>query len=189
MFGRILKKLGVLLLGTSASCSATGNSLKPLDVVPQVDIKRYLGTWHEIARYPNRFQEGCVDSMADYRLRRGGKIRVINSCREGTPDGAYQSATGRAWIVDKSSNAKLKVQFFWPFSGDYWIIALGDNYEYSVVGDPKRKYLWILSRTKKMSARLFEEIGKKLREQSYDPSRLVVNPGSLTEKRDSQEMP
>jgi apolipoprotein D and lipocalin family protein len=153
--------------------------MKPLQVVPQVDVKRYLGSWYEIARYPNRFQKGCVDSRADYRLRPDGDIRVLNTCRKDNPEGPVKSAEGRAWIVDKNTNAKLKVRFFWPFSGDYWIIDLGENYEYAVVGEPKRKYLWILSRRPAMDPESYQEILERLKEKGYDPGKLMVNPGSV----------
>jgi apolipoprotein D and lipocalin family protein len=153
--------------------------MKPLQVVPQVDVKRYLGSWYEIARYPNRFQKGCVDSRADYRLRPDGDIRVLNTCRKDNPEGPVKSAEGRAWIVDKNTNAKLKVRFFWPFSGDYWIIDLGENYEYAVVGEPKRKYLWILSRRPAMDPESYQEILGRLKETGYDPGKLMVNPGSV----------
>jgi len=154
--------------------------MKPLEVVPRVDVKRYLGSWYEIARYPNFFQKGCVDSKADYYLRDDGDIRVVNTCREERPDGRFKSAKGKAWIVDKTTNAKLKVRFFWPFSGDYWIIDLGENYEYAVVGEPGRKYLWILSRRKTMDKKTYEEICRRLREKGYDPDKLIVNPGAVS---------
>ena len=96
----------------------------PLPVVPYVDLKRYTGTWYEIARYPHRFQEGCVGSKATYTLRDDGKISVLNECYDKTFTGKIRSAKGKAWVVDKKTNAKLKVSFFWPFSGDYWIIDL-----------------------------------------------------------------
>jgi apolipoprotein D and lipocalin family protein len=170
----------LFLLLLSSGCRTAGVAMKPLEVVPHVDVKRYLGSWHEIARYPNRFQKGCVDSQADYRLLGGGDIRVVNTCRQGSPDGRFKSAKGKAWIVDKTTNAKLKVRFFWPFSGDYWIIDLGEHYEYAVVGEPGRKYLWILSRRKTMDRKTYDEILGRLAEKGYDPAKLIINPGSVS---------
>jgi apolipoprotein D and lipocalin family protein len=138
-----------------------------------VDLKKYGGTWYEIARYPNRFQEGCVGTSATYTLLQDGKIGVLNQCRKGPLDGEISSAKGKAWVVDKKTNAKIKVSFFWPFSGDYWIIDLGENYEYAVVGHPSRKYLWILSRTPEMDDATYNLILKKLRRQFYDVSKLM----------------
>ncbi len=146
--------------------------LPPLRTVPKVELDRYMGVWYEIASFPQRFQKGCVGSMATYSLRGGGKVTVFNQCRDKTLEGKLKSAKGTAWVVDKASNAKLKVRFFWPFSGDYWIIDLGANYEYAVVGHPKRTYLWILSRTRQMDPGVYEGILQRLKEQKYDVSRL-----------------
>jgi apolipoprotein D and lipocalin family protein len=144
-----------------------------LPVVPYVDISRYIGVWHEIARYPHSFQEGCVGSKATYALRDDGKISVLNECYDKSFSGKIRSAKGKAWIVDKETNAKLKVSFFWPFAGDYWIIDLGKNYEYAVIGHPKRKYLWILSRTKEIEGEVYEAILSRLKDDQYDTSRLI----------------
>jgi apolipoprotein D and lipocalin family protein len=141
-------------------------------VVPHVEIERYLGTWYEIARYPNRFQKECVAVTADYSLRNDGKIRVVNACRKGGLDGPVKSIEGKAWVVDRETNAKLEVQFFWPFRGAYWIIDLGKDYDYAVVGHPNRKYLWILSRKPEMEPALYQAILGRLVAQGYAPARL-----------------
>ena len=143
-----------------------------LAVVPGVEIDRYLGTWYEIARYPNRFQKECVAVTADYSLRPDGKIKVVNACRKETLDGKIKKIEGKAWVADEATNAKLKVQFFWPFRGAYWIVDLGEDYEYAVVGHPKRKYLWILSRTPDMAPELYQAIVDRLVKQGYDPGRI-----------------
>ncbi len=153
--------------------SHRGEAMNPPSVVQHVDLERYLGTWHEIARYPNRFQKGCVDTTATYTFRDDGKVKVLNECREGGPDGPVKRAEGKAWVVDPETGAKLKVQFFWPFSGAYWIIDLGENYEYAVVGHPKRKYLWILSRRPEMDELVYEGILDRLVRNGYDPARLM----------------
>jgi len=173
----LFRCLLIALFGTSIFLSSActfkrKDLLSPLQVVPHVDLKRYVGTWHEIARYPHRFQEGCAESSATYTLLENGKIGVLNQCRKG-PDQKLSSAKGKAWVVDKETNAKLKVSFVWPFSGDYWIIDLGENYEYAVVGHPSRKYLWILSRTPQMDEVLYQRILEKLQKQSYDISKLM----------------
>jgi len=155
------------------SCKQERSDLK---VVPFVDLSRYTGQWYEIARYPNRFQEGCVGSRAEYTLRRDGKISVLNECYEGSLSGKIRKAEGTARVVDKNTNAKLKVTFFRPFSGDYWIIDLGRDYEYAVVGHPERTYLWILSRTKKMDEDVFREILGRLTAKGYDVTKLVMTP-------------
>ncbi len=145
---------------------------RPLETVPRVDLARYMGTWYEIASYPQRFQRGCTGTTATYTLRPDGSVQVVNRCARDSLDGKVTVARGRAKVVDKGSNAKLKVSFFWPFWGDYWIIDLGADYEYAVVGHPSRKYLWILGRAPTMDAAVYERILERLRQQGYDTTRL-----------------
>jgi len=143
----------------------------PLEAVPKVDLNLYTGRWYEIARYPNRFERKCDrDVTATYTLRADGKISVVNACT--TREGKLTQAKGWAKVVDQKTGAKLKVTFFWPFFGDYWIIDLGPNYEYTVVGEPSRKYLWILSRTAKMDDKLYAEITSRLAAKGYDAAKL-----------------
>jgi apolipoprotein D and lipocalin family protein len=145
-----------------------------LKTVPYVDLNRYMGVWYEIARYPNSFQKGCVGSRATYSLLDDGKVSVTNECYGGSFQGKLRSAKGKAWIVDKETNSKLKVSFFWFFAGDYWIIDIADDYSYVVVGHPKRKYLWILCRTKIMDDDTYSGIIKRLVEiHHYDTTKLI----------------
>jgi len=148
----------------------------PLPVVPYVDLTRYTGTWYEIARYPHSFQKDCVGSKATYTLRDDGNISVLNECYDKTFDSKIKYAKGKAWVIDKETNAKLKVSFFWPFAGDYWIVDLGKNYEYAVIGHPQRKYLWILSRSKEMKQEVYKKILSRLKDIQYDTSRLIKTP-------------
>jgi apolipoprotein D and lipocalin family protein len=143
--------------------------LPPLEVVPRVELSRYTGTWYEIARYPNSFQKGCTDTSAAYKLGPDGSFRVLNSCLK---NGTMDTAKGKAWVVDPVTNAKLKVSFFWPFSGDYWIIDLGEDYDYAVVSVPDRKYLWILSRSPDMDDALYGQILQRLKKKGFDIYRL-----------------
>jgi apolipoprotein D and lipocalin family protein len=168
--------LTMLLLGTGTArlCpkATASESLPPLRTVESVDLNRYMGKWYEIASFPQRFQKGCVASTATYTLGSNGKVDVLNQCRNETLDGKLRNAKGTAWVVHKSTNARLKVRFFWPFSGDYWIIDLGANYEFAVVGHPSRTYLWILSRTPRMDDGTYQAILGRLKAQGYDLSRL-----------------
>jgi len=144
-----------------------------VETVSHVDLERYMGAWYEIARYPNSFQKGCVGSKATYTLLDDGKVSVLNECYDKSFSGKLRSAKGKAWVIDKKTNAKLKVSFFWPFAGDYWIIDLDDDYSYAVVGHPRRKYLWILSRTKEMDEDVYEAIVSRLRDKHYEVSGLI----------------
>ena len=150
-----------------------GTGMKNLTTTPFVDLSRYVGQWYEIARYPNRFQKNCVGSKANYSLTDDGKIKVINECYDNSFSGKLRTAKGKAWVVDNETNAKLKVSFFWPFSGDYWIIDLGQEYEYAVIGHPDRKYLWILSRSPDMDDKVYQSILAMLQEQEYDTEKLI----------------
>ncbi len=152
------------------SLSAFGADSLP--VYSKVDLKRYIGKWHEIARLPMFFQRNCVsDVTADYSLRPDGKIGVRNQCRQ--KDGTLSTASGTARVVDPSTNAKLKVSFFWPFSGDYWILDLGPDYEYAMVGEPGRKYLWFLSRKPELNEETYLKLVAKAKMLGFDTSRLI----------------
>ena len=157
----------------SAWFGVAGAGERTLETVPHVDLTRYTGTWYEIASYPQRFQKGCTGTTATYTLRPNGTVEVVNRCARDSLNGRVTVARGRARVVDRNTNAKLKVSFFWPFWGDYWIIDLGRDYEYAVVGHPSRKYLWILCRAPHMDDAVYAGILDRLRTQGYDTARLV----------------
>jgi apolipoprotein D and lipocalin family protein len=148
-------------------------SYPPMQVVPSVDLTRYMGKWYEIARLPNWFQRDCAsDTSALYTLRPDGNIKVVNECRKAA--GHMKSATGKARIADKKGpNTKLKVTFFWPFSGNYWIIDLDPGYQWVVVGEPGRDYLWILSRQPHLDQDLYESIVERAKQQGYEVEQLI----------------
>jgi apolipoprotein D and lipocalin family protein len=141
-----------------------------LEVVPYVELEKYLGKWYEIAHLPAKFQEGCNETTATYTLSKDGSISVLN---QSIKNGKMKQAKGKAKVVDKKSNAKLKVTFFWPFYGDYWIIALGNDYDYAVVGTPNRKYLWILSRTPQMDDKLYSQLIEYAKSKGFDVNNLI----------------
>jgi len=147
----------------------------PLITVQNVDMVRYMGLWYEIARFDHFFQKGCLGSSATYSLLPDGEIEVINRCVN-DKDSSLREVKGRAWSDDSSSNARLKVSFFWPFRTDYWIIDLGKEYEYAVVGDPKRQYLWILARKPVMDEAIYKRIIDVAARQGFSIDRLVRRP-------------
>ena len=160
------------LTGAGFAALALEGRQKELEVVQSVDLTRYVGRWYEIARLPNTFQKKCADAVtANYTMSANGKIEVINRCRKAS--GEYTTAKGKAKIVDKKTNAKLKVTFFWPFYGDYWILDLGPNYEYAVVGDPGRKYLWILSRSPEMDEALYQQLLEKMATRGFKTEMMI----------------
>ncbi len=163
--------LSVVLLSAS-SCSdfekgPVGNAHVP-EPAKAVDVTLYLGRWHEIARYEAGFQKGCEYVTADYSLRPDGKIKVINSCRRGTLDDPLDSAEGQAYVVDGSQNAKLRVSFFWPFFGNYWVLDHGDAYDWTIVGEPSGHYLWLMTRDPHPSNETVQQLKGRAAQMGYD---------------------
>ena len=178
-----LKRMSkIFALGLTLSCaSLNGSNLEgsnEVTTVENVDLERYMGTWYEIASFPQRFAKNCTASKAEYKLiKKTERVQVRNSCRLYTVDGKLKVANGIAKIADKTTNSKLKVSFFWPFFGDYWIIDLDREYKWAVVGSPDRDSLWVLSRTKQMDESLYSEIINRVYlDQNFDITRLVKTP-------------
>jgi len=167
----------ILILAGIAFCllavSVSSQDKPPLQTVPAVDLQKYMGTWYEIAAFPQKFQKGCHCTTAAYEMTDKGFVRVINTCRKDSADGKVKTASGKAFVIKGTGNAKLRVQFFWPFRGDYWIIDLADDYSYAVVGAPDRDYLWILARTPQMNETLYREIVARCAAKSFDVTRLA----------------
>ena len=172
-----MKSIMVIFLILSINIMAQDENTEPV-TVNHVDLKRYIGLWYEIAKIPNRFQKNCTgNTTARYSLNEDGTIKVVNSCRE--EDGEMNTSEGIAKVVDKKTNSKLEVSFvsifginlFW---GDYWIIGLGDDYDYAVIGTPNRKYGWILSRTKQLPEEKLNEANNILRKNGYNPNDFVM---------------
>lgn len=150
----------------------TGTKIQALQTVPFVDLNKYLGKWYEIASYPQWFQKGCYCTTAEYTLSEKGYVIVENRCNKDSVDGKLSGIKGKAFVEKNAGNAKLKVQFFWPFKGKYWIIDLADDYSYAVVSNPNRKYLWILARTSKIEDTIYQQIIFRLKESGFDLTKL-----------------
>lgn len=141
----VIAALAAAFATACASQPVNRRAEPPLAAVDRVDLERYLGRWYEIARLPNGFQKECEAVTATYTTRDDGLIKVVNAC--GAIAGSRaREAVGKAKIVDAATNAKLKVSFFGPFWGDYWIIDLDDDYTRAIVGEPSGRYLWVLAR-------------------------------------------
>jgi apolipoprotein D and lipocalin family protein len=172
---------GATLLALAVACTVPAGRIDPLATVERVDLDRYAGVWHEIALYPNRFQQACVsDTTAAYTPLDDGRISVRNRCRRA--DGTEMSVTGVAEVVDRKSNAKLKVSFLpvwlrWSGigRGDYWVLYLSDDYRVAIVGEPRREYLWILARTPTLPPAEYQALLPKIRAAGYDPARLRLS--------------
>jgi apolipoprotein D and lipocalin family protein len=171
---RLIVLLALAALAACAPQPERRSSDAPLATVAEVDLQRYLGRWYEIARYDNRFERGCDGVTADYTLRGDGLISVVNTCYRDGLDGPANEARGRARVVDGSGGAKLEVSFFGPFWGDYWVIELDEAaYQWSVVSEPRGRYLWILSRTPQMDPDVLDARLARLEAMGFDTQALI----------------
>lgn len=161
-------------------CGLTGVKAHAVPTVSDVDLSQYLGKWFEVASIPASFQKKCVKSTtAEYRALDFGKIDVINSCEKS--DGTLSVANGVGHVVNKQTQAELKVSFvpffghFGWFAGQYKIIALGDHYDYALVGEDTLKFGWILSRTPTLPASTLERLEKRITEVGYDSCQFLIS--------------
>ena len=172
--------LATLLL--VAAVTVVSAQTTELRVVPDVDYKRYAGKWFEIARLPNRFEQKCVGNVtATYTLRTDGRVTVTNRCKEA--NGRISEVTGVARRVDGKPNSVLQVRFAPAFLsfiskvwGDYQVMELGPQYDYSVVGSPDRRYLWILARTPRLDPAVYQSLVDRAKAQGFDTSTLIKTP-------------
>lgn len=175
--------LFLCITGSHAQTEVTGSTpagLQPLATIDSLDVQRYLGTWYEIAKYPNWFQKKCVsETRAEYQPNAPGRLLVINRCR--LESGEMDEAIGEARQIGPSTSPKLKVRFapswlsFLPFVwGDYWVVDLDDRYQLVAVAEPKREYLWVLSRTPTVDAGAYTALLERLQAQGFDLSRLQL---------------
>lgn len=158
-----------ILLSAIVVFWAACKSHKPLETARYVNLDKYEGRWYEISTIPIRAQKGCKCTYAEY-TKKDGYVKVYNHCIK---KGDVSDITGKAFVKDTTTNAKLAVQFFWPFRGDYWILAIDDNYQWVVVGAPSRDNLWILSRTRTMSNTLYNKLLTIAESKGFDTKRLV----------------
>lgn len=154
--------------------SACTSSRPPLPTVPSVDLNRYVGTWYEIAHLPNFFQSKCAsDTQATYRAD-GKDVEVLNQCRK--EDGTVEQIRGIAKVVAGSHGAKLRVSFFRPIYGDYWILDLDPDYRWVLVGEPSRKYAWILARSPDLDAATQDALLARAAALGFDRQAFVGTP-------------
>jgi apolipoprotein D and lipocalin family protein len=169
----------VPLLATAQTAPAPLPAVLP---IASLDVPRYLGTWYEIAKFPNRFQARCLaNTRAQYSTQTDGSVQVLNSCT--TADGSSTKALGQAVQVGPANSPKLKVRFApewlswlpWVW-GDYWVIDLDADYQLAAVSDAKREYLWVLSRTPQLNPKAYEALLERLKAQHFDLQKLERTP-------------
>jgi apolipoprotein D and lipocalin family protein len=181
---RIALIAGAFLLGAAAgeALARAGRDAEPLDTIAALDAKRYMGTWYEIAKFPNVFQRKCAgNTSATYSLLGDGRVRVVNRCRRA--DGGEDAVEGVAHQIGGAASPKLEVRFapailsFIPLVwGDYWVIDLDENYQLAAVSEPRRKYLWILSRTRQVDPAVYQALLGRLAAKGFDLSKLERTP-------------
>ncbi len=177
-------KLLLLCLGALwATCSTWGYAEQPaLQTIAALDVPRYMGTWYEIAKYPNSFQKKCArNTRAEYQARPDGSVQVLNRCI--MADGQTTEALGAARQVGPADSPKLQVRFapawlsFLPMVwGNYWVIDLDPQYQLVAISEPQREYLWVLSRTPKVEPAAYQALLARLAQQGFDLKRLEPSP-------------
>ncbi len=152
------------------------NSQAPMKVetVKNLELSKYLGKWYEIARLPHSFEKNMMNVTAIYSMRSDGKIAVVNEGYLFSANGKYKIANGKAWIPDPSVPSKLKVQFFWPFSGDYYVVDLEPNYQYALILSSSPNYFWILSRTKKLDDAIVQQLISKAVNYGINREKIIM---------------
>jgi apolipoprotein D and lipocalin family protein len=164
--------IALAVAAAAFSLGATGCTQDPpLATVPSVDLSRFQGQWFEIAHLPRPTQTDCTGTRASYALTSPTTLTLVHQCNEGSLSGPVRQNVANAVVKDSSDAAKLSVDFG-GFYGDYWIIDLGQNYEYAVVGHPSRDYLWVLSRTPKLDASTLTDVTKRAQDNGFDVTKL-----------------
>lgn len=174
-----MKKKYLLLLSIVLLGFCTTSTLgKPIDktTVKELDLKRYMGKWYEIARFPHSFERNLVGVTATYTMRENGKIRVLNEGYKNTLAGKHTRAEGKAKRPNKNEPGKLKVAFFWNFYADYYVLELDDNYQYAMIGSKSDKYFWILARSPQMDPAIYERLLENARKRGYNLEKLIKVP-------------
>lgn len=173
--------LATVVLSLAALAPAGAAEPAPLTTIASLDVPRYMGTWYEIAKYPNRFQRQCVShTSANYRLRDDGKVVVTNSCRNAS--GQTEQAVGLARQIGPANSPRLEVRFapawlsFLPFVwGDYWVIDLDPDYQLVAVSEPKREYLWILARRPVVDKAAYDALLARLAQRGFNLDKLEAS--------------
>jgi apolipoprotein D and lipocalin family protein len=172
----------------AGAASTSCNSEPALDVAPNVDLSQFQGKWYEIARLPRTTQTNCFGTTAFYTMASDGSLSFVNQCNEGAADGPLNTQAMTATVPDSNQPAKLALQVG-SFSGDYWILEVGPNYEYAVVGHPSRLYLWILSRTATLDATTLSGVIGRAQSNQFDTSKLEFTPQPPEGERDTMSTP
>ncbi len=171
-----IQLLAISLIATfGAACAGarpTGTS--PFPTAQRVDIQRMNGTWYVVAEFPNDLERYCFGTTVSYAARSDGDMDLLRRCNKGSLDGPIDEAYGRIRVYDAIHRSKLGLSYIRPIWAPYWIIEVGADYDYAVIGTPKRDRLWILSRTQSMDAREYADAISRLRSNGFDIAKLIT---------------
>ena len=164
-----------LAVAFCAGCETT-SKLPPLKLVNQVDIPRFMGKWYVIANIPTFLEEGAHNATESYELDKDGNIEITFRYNKDSLNGPVKEYHPKGFIHDRNSNAEWRVRFLWPFLADYLVIDLADDYSFTVIGVPSRKYLWIMARSKTMDPKTYANVVERIAAQGYDVSKIQKIP-------------
>ncbi len=171
---RNLTASGVISLGLLLPAARTAAG-QTTTAVPKLDHKQFMGTWHEVARYPNKAEKLCVSDAVQLFAERykANQFTLVTNCQTKKGPSDARNYNGK---MDESGDGKLKVTTIWPFSRKLWVVALGPDYNWALIGSPNHKSLWILSRTAVMKPQVLAELKTKAAAEGFDPDKLIFSP-------------
>lgn len=169
-----LLKLIALVLVVMTGCQDI--KIKPMETVPYVDIEKFMGKWYVIANIPTFLEKGATNAIESYRLNDKGEVETYFSYFKGSPQGAKKEYFPKGFIINKKTNAEWKMQFLWPFKAPFLIIDLDQDYRFTVIGVPNRKYVWIMARDSQIPQNTYQGILSRLQKKGYDLTKLQMVP-------------
>lgn len=172
------KGLPLLCLLLTMARMSSGQAVRP---VPKLDLNQFTGAWYIVSRLPNKREKECVsDSFVEITLAdKPNRFQLVNACRVKTGEMEANNASGKQ---DKSGDGRLKASYLWPFSTKYWVLALGPESAWALVGSSSHKNLWVFSRTTSLPPEMLSEIKAQAVAQGFDTSKLVSQPQKNTVK-------
>src|SRR5580692_1356275 len=185
---RRLALLAVLFSALAAFSLLGCGSGPPLDVASNVDLSRFQGKWYEIARLPRTTQTDCHGTTAFYTLGSNGSLSLVNQCNVGSAEGPLKTVSMTATVPNGSVPAKLALDVG-GYVGDYWILEVGSEYEYAVIGHPSRLYWWVLSRTPSLDASTMQGLIARATSQQFEMSQLQYTPQPPAGERNALTTP
>lgn len=165
---------GGLTLLSGLLCLTSAGLGQTVTAVPKLDLNRYMGSWYEIARLPDKKEKQCVGgALVLYAAgEKAGRFQVVSSCQTKGNNVEARNASGK--VADKAGDGQLKISYLWPFSQKYWVLAVGPEYEWALVGSPDHKTLWILSRTEKMAPEVLLDLEGRAATAGFNRSKIVM---------------